>query len=891
MCTSKEEGGQRCASHTRPAYEAFMEKIRAAGTGFGSTDMRKRVRQQFTFDEVDALNIVANYASTPTGLKHVERDLKAVSGDPQFAVFLKSGIRIGKTHAEASKETTRLIRAATQREKARQSGWRDGPGGGYEWMKPSTRLAAGRSVADLHPDIDKYWKPDDNPLRDSQGGTIKNPSPGRPVHPHEVSVGSNAELFWRCPEEGHLNRGRVNTFTARLSTGCIPICPQCHPRRAASFERLREEEYADLVGMFDGDSAAFAALSPSTQYTLFNKLGMLGGGLQHDLAMNIVHGELTLSDMMAAKNFGEVESSLRDLGDDDTLDTVNDLDISDINDNAMSTKDHVSQIMKSAGVLAAVADDPDITQVIMRENMEALWTQACQPNVNVDELVDLVANENTHSVYAQQLAATFTTELERARTTALPDGYQSERMCDGEIKHVNPTLMQRRFMLMVQDRQRVMNWSGTGAGKTTATSLAVQNSDAKETLVVCPNQVVRYWGEEFTEGYDGHVDVRFGLPTGNEPAIPDGVNRVWVVNYDKFEKDDSNTEYAQTLSHLAQRVDAVVFDEIHYAKQPDVNASSRRRSTLEKFTDEAGAANPNLVVIGASATPVVNNLQEAASVLRIVEGPDSKRFPTAPTIRNAAAAHHRIAAAGIRFRPELATGMTRVDTAVDITAALPAVKARLDAMSKKSKTGKPGPAMFERALLPEKLPAIVAAVKKSDGPTVVYTEYVAGMVEPIHTALTNTGLRVGRFTGQETAAEHEKTLKQFKKGDLDVIIGSRPIATGVDGLQNLSSNLVVASMPWTASQDDQLVGRLNRHGQKRDVIVTYVLTEAKIGKASWSWCKNNRQQRLKFKRSLADAAVDGIIPDGILDSHDAGADESLNALTALVKKAVKKEQS
>ena len=90
----------------------------------------------------------------------------------------------------------------------------------------------------------------------------------------------------------------------------------------------------------------------------------------------------------------------------------------------------------------------------------------------------------------------------------------------------------------------------------------------------------------------------------------------------------------------------------------------------------------------------------------------------------------------------------------------------------------------------------------------------------------------------------------------------------------------MVSAPWTATKDDQFVGRLYRTGQTEDVTVSYIRTEAKAGNLTWSW-DASRFARIRFKRGLADAAVDGIIPDGKLESGDKATAKMLAGLQSL----------
>jgi hypothetical protein len=56
------------------------------------------------------------------------------------------------------------------------------------------------------------------------------------------------------------------------------------------------------------------------------------------------------------------------------------------------------------------------------------------------------------------------------------------------------------------------------------------------------------------------------------------------------------------------------------AKQRTVEDISRRRQMVAALTSLAGERNPDLHVLGMSATPVINNLQEGKSMVELVSG-------------------------------------------------------------------------------------------------------------------------------------------------------------------------------------------------------------------------------------------------------------------------------
>jgi superfamily II DNA or RNA helicase len=877
MCKTQEEGGMRCATHTRPRYEGLIEAMDNGTKGMGKAERRSEARRQFAMDDENALNVAINHAATPTGHKQIEKDLVRFQseGDQKTVAFLKNALRKGEERAEVAKVSTALIKKA----KAKVVGHRGGGAGtgSVETLKPSRGTTLDNNCLAVHPDIAKYWVAEDN---DGIG-------------PDQVRPGSNGQLNYRCGEckaPVSKHNFRVNMMTSALKAGRIPVCDACDPRRLERFSATQRElgSLTDAIG----DPEAFNALPPALQYSLMQKMGLLRGNqdsMNRSVAMSIVHGDLTLKDVVAANDFNSIDGKVREHGEeDDALTDISNVDLTqgsvDFDDSPTA---RAEQALACAGVLTLIDEESELAESIRRVTNETFWEQANNAD-DIDGFVEFLQSRRGRSAPADAATDRFVAELAAVRNAPLPEGYEAARVnAEGVEVSLEPTLAQRRFAALVAEKRRFTNWSGTGAGKTLSATLAVQGTGARETVVVCPKPVLDQWQAEFTNGFPENTEVRRGLPEAgvDYPPPPPGVNRVWVTNYDQFQGDAEALK--ERLNPLADRVDAIVYDEIHMAKASDAATTSRRRTALEDFTDRAGRANDNLVVIGASATPVVNNLEEAKSVLRLVEGPESKSFPTKPTMKNAALAYARISTAGVRNMPNYPSKLERNNIEVDISTSVHRVQARINDMRQKSKSNRVTPAMMERALLPEKLPAIVDRVKSNKsqnlGPTVVYTEYTAGMVSPMKAAFEKEGLRVRTYTGDESDEARANNLAAFNRGEIDVLIGSRPIATGIDGMQHSSSRMVVASMAWTAAQDDQLVGRLQRRGQTRDVGVDYVLTEATAGNLKWSWCKDNRMKRVHFKRDIANAAVDGVLPEGSFESNDQGAEKAVGALKDLAK--------
>jgi hypothetical protein len=132
------------------------------------------------------------------------------------------------------------------------------------------------------------------------------------------------------------------------------------------------------------------------------------------------------------------------------------------------------------------------------------------------------------------------------------------------------------------------------------------------------------------------------------------------------------------------------------------------------------------------------------------------------------------------------------------------------------------------------------------------------MVHPTRRFLERMNVKVGVYTGEEKSG-----LEDFKKKRVDVLIGSQPIATGVDGLQQVCDRIVILSPPWTGAEYEQLLGRIRRQGSAfSEVSIVWPQVVLEYGGDRWSW-DHRRQQVIEYKRTLSDCAVDGNIPEAL----------------------------
>jgi superfamily II DNA or RNA helicase len=399
------------------------------------------------------------------------------------------------------------------------------------------------------------------------------------------------------------------------------------------------------------------------------------------------------------------------------------------------------------------------------------------------------------------------------------------------------------------------NFSGTGAGKTLSAILSSRVIESNVTVVVCPNDVVEQWKRSILETFPNSKVV-----TGKGAFNIQYSQREYqyaVLNYDKFSQEDSPN---LILNFAKQRVDFVILDEIHFTKIRNEEAVGQRRKNLDGLLTAIRRNNSNVKVLGLSATPVVNNLREGRSLLKLITGKIYDDVATRPTIPNAVTLYEKLSIVSIRELPKYSVDVQRHDD-IYVQAQRPT-----DISIRHLKSN---PLAIEKFLTDARIPEIVKLI---DGQTIIYTEYVEDIVQKLSDAVEHAGYTYGLYTGFDRSG-----LTRFLNKKIQVLIASRPLSVGIDGLQNMCNRLIINTLPWTNAQYQQLIGRLVRKGHIRDVVHVY-LVKASIGGYQYDELK---WKRIQFKRTLADCAVDGRLPEKNLVTPQQAAMEAVRWLERL----------
>lgn len=713
---------------------------------------------------------------------------------------------------------------------------------------PCCALAA-TSVAAVNPAVAAEWHP-------TRNGTLT---------PDQVDADHLMNAWWVCPQ------GHEYQATVRSRARGNRRCPTCFG--GWSVEQLRSF-VKSLLGHVN-------ALNPSEMYALAMQAGVFkdrdsrpfvmaltSGRFPVEELEKFANGQPSMVDAVAAEPLtlqlvDGTEKPRKEVKDDpyalpaapdgaDADDNV-DIDVSaEVDANARANevgRDGEMPVVRTKDALAAldcvlVANaDAETVKFLIDSAKAKLWKHAyLEPEEARQE-----AEAFQGDVYSTLAKDSFLAEFNAASALGLPPGYAFRPEPGAAV--TPPNLMQRRVAVCVRDSRRFGNWSGMGAGKTLSAILATRVVGARLTVICCPNAVVNNWADEIENAFpNSEVARKTWTPQWRDPL--ESKPRYLVLNYEQFQLRDSEQNLVAFLDR--NDVDFVVVDEIHFAKQREATADvTKRKRLVQGLILEAGKKNGELCVLGMSGTPVINTLHEGKSLVEMITGHRHDDIDTRATVQNCMRLYQRLVTLGTRWQPNYQIQLDVSRREIDCE----------DYLDEIRQVGRGTVLELEQVLTRIRLPTIVENIKPGEK-VVVYTHYVDGIVEPLREAIADAGFRVGLLTG-DTDDEH---LKQFKApdGTVDVLIASSRIGTGVNGLQYVCNKLIINCLPWTNAEYDQLVGRLYRQGSHfAKVSVVIPVTFALVNGQHWSYCES-KLNRLEYKKSIADAAVDGVVPEGNL---------------------------
>jgi hypothetical protein len=497
--------------------------------------------------------------------------------------------------------------------------------------------------------------------------------------------------------------------------------------------------------------------------------------------------------------------------------------------------------------------DEEAFESLLQYKLRKLWNKVLNKELSIESL----QNEQGGK-YFNIIKELFFEEYNKIISYVPPVGYSFK---------FQPNLMQKLTVHRLIKNKSYGNWSGTGAGKTMSFIIASREIDAKVTLIIALNSTIKQTKKAIKDTYPNSnifIDYKDGY------IFDRSKNNYLILNYEKFQQEYSE-ELCQSLTNNNQ-IDFVVIDEVHNAKQRQEDNESERRATINKLLGRIRENNQNVFTLVMSATPVINNLYEAKSLLTLMSGTEYNDLDTRRNLSNALKIFQQLILNGLRFIP-------KYDIAVSELTGHNMSNLNIDGghlMEQLLSLPANNYLAAEKLLLEDKLKAVTPYLRKG---AVIYSYFTTGIINEIEKHVKSLGFKIETYTGEESTFIRDENLAKFINGDIDILIGSKPIGTGVDGLQDICNRMIIITLPWTDSEYKQLLGRIFRQGSPFDS-VEFIIPQVKIDLGNgefWSW-DIQRLNLIKNKRTLADAAVDGIIPSKILPSAETMYKKSIESL-------------
>ena len=541
------------------------------------------------------------------------------------------------------------------------------------------------------------------------------------------------------------------------------------------------------------------------------------------------------------------------------LDNIYDSQLSQINQIKYLTS------LENESITAAL--DEDKIQFLVTESINTLWYSVMNNQLDVEEIKSLPLKGKVPT----RIIQTFYKEYKSVMNLKLPRGWSYPH---------KPLLMQKLITYRLSQRKRYGNWSSVGSGKTIGAILAGRYVGAKNTLIITFNSTIgnedeRGWMKEIRDSFK---DSNIYTKADKNIDLSNGGYNYLILNYETFQQATS----ADFVIDLLKRntFDYIVLDEVQSIKNRG-GSVSKRRDLIMGLIDKIKKNNPDYYLLAMSATPVINNSMEAKSLIQLIEMNEMEDISTTENIGSWLQLYRKMTHYGIRYKDHndnilKGNQYTIIDVEADELYPLAASIRNEDIL------------LQDQLVLDAKLHAVLPYINTSIGKTIIYTHFVKDIDERIYEYLTERGFKAGLYTGSESKLNRESALNEFIDGDIDVLIASRPLATGVDGLQKISDREIIISLPWTHAEFIQFVGRISRKGSifsetGVDVIIPLVSINGIGHSFRWDYRKYNL---ITYKETIANAVVDGIIPKKITKTKEeiiSYADDSISEWIERIK--------
>ena len=406
-----------------------------------------------------------------------------------------------------------------------------------------------------------------------------------------------------------------------------------------------------------------------------------------------------------------------------------------------------------------------------------------------------------------------------------------------------------------------------GLGKTVEAGVLLQQQNWRPSVIVTPVTITRQWVREMKKFFpDFKIHV---TKTGKEASFPEDTDIV-ITNYSKL------SALKNTINSFKPQ--SIFFDE----------AQELRRSGSDKYA-AAAKISASTKSVGLSGTPIYNMGFEVFNVLDVLNkgclgsatrfrdewcDMDKVKHPDALNkylISHGLMIRRTAKEVGI-FKPDPKTMVIQMDTDLeslkkveDIAKLLALNVLGADALRSAAAVSEFNFKLRQATgVAKAKSAAEFVANMVSNGEKVILAGWHREFWDIACEHFKKKGISYAMVTGGESIKAKDDSLLAMIEGDTQVLCLSLRSAAGLDGLQKSTRVVVFGELDWSKNAMKQLIDRVARPGQERQVLV-YFLTIA-----------DGSDPVLMEKIGVKDGQFKGIV-DGLKEG-DAEALEESNAI-------------
>lgn len=436
-----------------------------------------------------------------------------------------------------------------------------------------------------------------------------------------------------------------------------------------------------------------------------------------------------------------------------------------------------------------------------------------------------------------------------------------------------PRSYQMDYLYYAVNHGNHINGSGVGCGKTKMAIFYAEMLDLFPCMVVCPASVKSGWLREWEET---NPDRRVSIISTSSPP-EDFEADVIVINYDilgkRVTKENGKTSLEIRLDGMKKKsFSLVIADEIHFLK----NRKSIRSKSFKKLIHKVPS------VIGLTGTLIMNRPAELLNILMLIErikeiAPEDQYhhyfFERYCNMKETNFGMDISGASNIKELNRLLKECCYFQVSKrDALKELPPISENVvecEITNKRAYKKAKGDLLqfiedkfkdeekVEKAARAEFLVKLSTLKQLSlEGKEKFIKKWVEEWMEANEeekllvfasqsTILTKIA---GEFkeglliTGSTTTKKRDEILQKFflQKESRVLFANIGCLGTGVDGLQKVCSNMAILELPPRPSDLVQVIGRLERSGQKNPVTIQYLLSPETIDQDLWKMLKGKK---------------------------------------------------